>query len=204
MKYFPILLCALLSGCGLFDDCDYNNDSGNYGSKIFLGEMYTASTEYSFWENDSARLNSTARYELQSKPYLFLRKDSTFSFFSIWENDTISWATGKFSIRKSPKSWKPWHSFILVADSLKRRLHSTQDGKIVLSDSIMTYSTFWNEDSVLLNVDKSDSCFTLASLSVPPDDITQFCAEAEVRKTRTFCIHHDSLNASAFLKRIKW
>lgn len=212
LAFFAVFFC----GCEIYDDsaCGYENDTGNFEFEIPFG-TYGGMSESFFWEGREDVLIETWEWvALQRELTLVLNSDSSFSFVSVWhhltedssevKSDTLEWTSGKFSVRKV--LLKPWHSFILSADSFFRREILVENGEVAVLDSVSAFfSPVQNSDTVLL--DKSDNCFTLAMLDYPANDFASFCPDPEIHRSRKFCANarfRDSARVGVVSETRKW
>lgn len=210
MLFFILIsVVFFLEGCSALDDfADCSGDSGNYEKDV------NANTYYSFkkhkFENSVFNYDKNKTeyqiYDVFFKEILELFDDSTFTYNTIWEHysdssnakivvDTVEYMSGTFSIR--PVDGKKWHSFVLKSDSLFIRWNLLRDNNYLYADTY-TYNLVIDEqyrssafsaqyDSVLLNVDLQDSCFTLASWYQEPDDMPFSCSAPYAVIERIFC-----------------
>ncbi len=218
MKYLGYLAstCLIFWGCEIYDDsaCGYENDTGNFKYNIPFGS-YRGESEFFFWEGrEDVLIEDWEWVALRRELTLELNSDSSFSFVSVWhhlaedssevKSDTLEWTSGKYSVQNVPL--KPWHSFILSADSFFRREILVENGKVAVLDSVSAFfSPVQNSDTVLL--DQSDSCFTLAVLDNPDDDFAAFCPDPEIRRSRKFCMNsrfRDSVTVGIVSNTRKW
>lgn len=198
LKYliaFTVLLS--ITGCGMFGGADCSGDSGNYGKDVKIG------TYYSFRERhvnvDAVYNNQEHKEEYHSysayfKERLELRDDSTFSYCQLWEHysdsnksnvnvDTIEYMSGSYHIRSV--AGEKWNSLILVSDSIYERNLVKARNTFIIAKGYNVEPYTVNSDSILLNVDLRDSCFSLASYA-EPDDLSS-CRDPYVSTSRVFC-----------------
>lgn len=233
MKNFIFFLYTVMFvGCGLFDgpSCESEgrtNASGNYDFNIPLEETY-----YSFDRSHIRNVwilkkgqykgdpnDSLYKEYIETKQTLLLKEDSSFLLLKTWVHpsddslktifDTLEFQKGKFTIRDVPA--KKWSSLVLNADSGFSKSIDTTGGIISLSEPSEFKNFLPPADSIILNVDFRDSCFSLAfwhqdsEVYATDDDDLLTCSYTE--KSRTFCANHiyrDSLTTGVITEKLKW
>jgi len=103
--------------------------------------------------------------------------------------DTMEYMSGSFRIR--PVDGEKWNSFVLSSDSIFTRWDIQRDEKyeyhLIIDEQYYSERYIANEDSILLNVDLNDSCFTLALWYQEPDDISFSCIDPYKSITQVYC-----------------
>ena len=223
MKFllFFLFISTIISGCSALEDLDCSGDSGNYKNEVdantyFSFEKHQFSDEVFNYEKNKTEYQT---YSVYFKKILELFDDSTFMYSTIWEHysdsnnieivvDTVEYMSGTFSIR--PVNEKKWHSFVLKSDSLffrwrfAKENYDLRDGhykytytyNLIIDEKYHSEPFIAQHDSILLNVDLQDSCFTLAEWYQEPDDISFSCSDPYISKTRTFCANSSYKDSS--------
>ena len=213
----------IILGCSLidfYDNCD--GSTGNYGKEVGINKYYSFREYHLYVEekfNTSKNKMEYFSHHVFFKENLELRDDSTFFYTQIWEHfsdsnskeiiaDTMEYMSGTFSIR--PVNEKKWHSFVLKSDSLffrwrfAKENYDLRDGhykytytyNLIIDEKYHSEPFIAQHDSILLNVDLQDSCFTLAEWYQEPDDISFSCSDPYISKTRTFCANSSYKDSS--------
>lgn len=202
----------IICGCNALEGIDCSGDSGNYKKDVdantyYLLKKHELSNKVFNYEKNKTEYQN---YKFYFKEILELFDDSSFMYNMVWEHysdssntkivvDTMEYMSGTFSIR--PVDGKKWHSFVLKSDSLFIRWsfvkdnYNLRDGhylyeytyKIIIDEKYHSEPFIVWHDSVLLNVDLQDSCFTLADWYQEPDDITFSCSDPYASTSRIFC-----------------
>ena len=207
MKYF--LLCVgfiCLISCfsdyeSLFD-CKDNYESGNFGNHITSGTYYAYGYNLLFSKEMYKQDNITS-VSFKSTEILEIRPDSSYTNFILDSlGDTLEIQAGLYSVHKTPKNeWtgnKDVYSFVMLQDSVIKKW-VWKNSKIELSDSLIVekprYANgemFDNSDSVILDINTSDSCFTLAI-----ENRDDFCrGDYYYTSTRKFCANRTYKDSS--------
>jgi hypothetical protein len=207
MIMIRFLLCLLalmmIQGCGLFEFRSCDGDSGNYGKSIKIATYYSFSKYHLNTDEIFNSANNKTEYRssyVYFKRQLELHNDSTFIYTRIWEHysdsshkevvvDTMEYMSGSFRIR--PVDGEKWNSFVLSSDSIFTRWDIQRDEKyeyhLIIDEQYHSERYIANEDSILLNVDLNDSCFTLAEWYQESDDISFSCIEPYKLITQVYC-----------------
>jgi len=156
-----------ITSCGYFEKKEYcPDDSKKLGNNLKFG-TYTASANITVVDENSKELVVSA------KETLFLREDSTFSYFAIAnneDNDTIrKFLDGSFEIYQDPGFL--WYVLELKSDSLYKK---TKIGSTLYNyeSSTFKYTDFFEAEPVtnelliknhlLSDVDNKSDCFSIA------------------------------------------
>lgn len=207
---FLSLAAVLLCACSEWFECD---ESGNFGRKIPMVSHFRFSMDL-IYQADPSSGHSRAFGKFYAKERLDLFEDSSFSFVRVWERfedssktklllDTLERVTGVFRIRRT--YFRKWHSFVLEGDSVRKRdFFVTEGGNVVVGDFFAEpYEV--NADSILLDVDDVDSCFTLAMWVRDDGDIGPSCSEPYKQTSRIFCANAELRDSARVgMSRVKW
>ena len=215
IKTYWVSLPLFMFFCGcesIYTNTDCDGDTGNYKKDIDFGDYYYF-REYN--------INTEKIYDSQENKYFYhsnsvffkehlnLRKDSSFYYDATWVHyvdsnkndliiDTMEYMSGIFHIRPNKK--EKWHSFILESDSIFTRWDILQEKKyewhLVIDEEYQSLPYSANGDTILLNVDTKDSCFTLSEWHQDATDITFACQDSYIKKSRIFCANKSIKDSS--------
>lgn len=210
---FVYFLSMIILGCSLidfYDNCD--GSTGNYGKEVGINKYYSFREYHLYVEekfNTSKKQMEYFSHHVFFKENLELRDDSTFFYTQIWEHfsdsnskeiiaDTMEYMSGSYYIM--PVEGERWHKFLLKTDSIfiKWRIQRNDKGvgSLIIDEQYHSEPFIAQHDSILLNVDLQDSCFTLAEWYQEPDDISFSCSDPYISKTRTFCANSSYKDSS--------
>lgn len=202
--FFFIFISMLIIGCSETESskrCE--GDDGNYESIVKINKYYSFNKYHLYIEEEfdnSKNKTEYHSYDVYFKEILELIDDSTFKYNAIWAHysdsnkkeivsDTVEYMSGTFAIR--PVDGEKWHSFVLKSDSIFIRWSTSKKkndvSHLIIDEQYFSDPFIANEDSVLLNVDLQDSCFTLAHWYQEPDDISFSCSDPYASTSRIFC-----------------
>lgn len=209
---FVFLAAAFLCACSEWFECGAD-ESGNFGNKIPMVSHFRFSMEL-IYQADSSSGHSRAFGKFYTKDRLDLYEDSSFTYSRVWERfedsskmkfrlDTLEHVTGVFRIQRA--YFQKWHRFVFEGDSVRKRdFFATEDGNVVVGDFVAEPHEV-NADSILLDVDDADSCFTLAMWVRDDGDIGPSCSDPYKQSTRIFCANAEIRDSARVgMSRVKW
>lgn len=180
--YLLFSLVFILQACNdveLFDT-DYCYQTGSFGNEIYLTQYYAFDVYHFNGTKENEHVTLTQRINV--KEFLFLYEDSTFSKIVVDAlGDTLDIQLGRFFIRNVPENgWvknDSTYSFVLQNDSIVRKWIIDDDFHYKKIDSAITIANHErNVDTLLFDIQKKDSCFTLGSMEL--DDM--YCPDKHI------------------------
>jgi len=192
IKLAVLLLVFGITSCDYFKKRDYcPDDSKNLGNNLKLGTYIGSNHVIIVDENNR-------EFSVSAKEILFLREDSSFTYFAIANNDTIKKVSnGNFKIYQDVGY--PWYVFELKSDSIYERVKmGTNEFRytdFVMSEQSITLAYNKSvEGNLLSNINNDSNCFSFAYKVNPHknnwcDPDWEICCDKMILKeNKTFCL----------------